>query len=119
MVWDLISDPFDDGRRYVQHERRFSLRFENGWTIEVKWGVSEMRPPAAADAPFPEEADHATVIVSDADRRVVVWDESNRAVGKSMDHSGHRERVPAREVLALIDDVATWPNDHLRVIDRS
>jgi hypothetical protein len=118
-VWDLISEPLDDGRCFVQHERGFSVPFETGWTVEVNWGVSEMQPPAAVDAPFSEEAEHATVTVSDSDRRVVVWDESNRAIGKSMDHSGERELVPAAEVLAIIEDVATWPSDQLRVIDRA
>jgi hypothetical protein len=118
-VWDVVSDPLPDGRRIVQHERGFFVPFESGWTVEVSWGVFEARRAAAVDAPFPDEAEHASVIVSDSDGRVVVWDESNRAVGKSLDHSGHRELVPADEVLAIIDDVATWPNDHLQVIDRS
>ncbi|HVE94880.1 MAG TPA: hypothetical protein VNB24_08180 [Acidimicrobiales bacterium] len=118
-VIDQVSEPFDDGRRWVLHVRGFTLPFENGWTVQVKWGNSQALPPRTAYEPPPEEAEHATtLVVTDRDGRVVVWDDAGRAVGKSLDHSGQREHVPAADVLLTIDDVATWPTDHLEILDR-
>lgn len=119
IVLDQISIPFDDGRRYVLHIRGFVLPFENGWTLQAKWSDCRLRPPETVHAPFREESDYATtVIVTDRDGRVVVWDDGGRAVGKSLDHSGHRDHVPAADVLTTIDDVATWPTNHLEILDR-
>ena len=111
---DLL-DTMPGGRRVEFRVRRFSLPFENGWTLQVSWGRG---PGAPADEPFEEEAEIATVVVNDRQDRVVVWDDTGRAVGKSLDHPGQQPDVPAARILELIDEVATWPTDHLPVIDR-
>ena len=103
------------GQNLEFHMRGFSLPFENGWTVAVMWGRG---PGIDPQTEFEEESDVATATVNHRDGRVVVWDESGRAIGKSMDHVGVRVDLPAPQILELIDEVATWPTDHLPIIDR-
>jgi len=113
MVHDFAAEP--DGRKFVSHIRAFSLPFENGWTVGVGWGGPQWDRPDE----FTEEAHAAaTLTVTDRDGRVVVWDDHDHAVGKSLDHPGVRHDVPAGQVLALIDQVAEWPTHYLPIMDR-
>ena len=104
----------DTGKRFVTHARIFKLPFENGWTVTVDWG----RQFAGSDEAFVEQPEAASVEVADRHGRVALWDEAGIAVGRSLDHVGKRHDVPAKEILRIIDEVATWPSEYLPILDR-
>ena len=105
-----------NGENLEFHMRGFSLPFENGWTVGVMWGRG---PGIDSRREFVEESEVATATVTHRDGRVVVWDEEGRPIGKSMDHVGIRGDLPAAQILVLIDEVESWPSDHLPIIDRN
>lgn len=105
----------DQVREILRSARGFSLPYENGWTVSVSWGRG---PGADPTDPFQEEVEAATVTITDRDGRVVVWSDDGSPAGKSLDHPGPRANVPARTILKIVDDVATWPTDHLDIVDR-
>lgn len=102
-------------RQVLLAARGFELPYENGWTVSVGWqkGFS-----LDADQSFEAEPEAAGVTITDRNGRIVVWDDAGSPIGKSLDHPGLRPDVPAAEILRIIDDVVTWPTDHLPVIDR-
>ena len=106
----------EHARIVESRQRSFDLPFENGWTMTVDWGRLWLR--VGRDVPFVEEPEAATVAVSDRDGRVVVWDETGSPLGKSLDHPGQLYEAPAARILDLVDAVASWPSDHLVVLDR-
>jgi len=106
----------EDGRRFESRTRLFALPFENGWTMKVEWGRDFAR--VDPENPFVEAAEAARVTISDRQAYEVMWDEVGRPVAKSLDRPGVRPDVPAREILELIDEVATWPTDYLPIVGR-
>ena len=112
---DLPQDIRKRVEGLLRQSRGFTLPYESGWSVHVQWGSGPLSDPNRV---FEEEVETATLTVTDRHGRVIVWDEKSRPCGKSLDHPGPRRDVPAREILQLIDEVATWSSDQWPIIDR-
>lgn len=114
---ELMKQITGRNREALLAARGFEMPYESGWTVGVMWENGSLS--LADDASFEAEQEVAGVTVTDRNGRVVVWDEGGTPIGKSLDHPGLRPDVPAEQILRIIDDVATWPTDHLPIIDRA
>lgn len=106
------SFPWAEGVDHADHvlgdgatwnERRFRLRFENGWLLSVVFGCGTYSDNHHSDRRglnFRDDVETVELAAWLADGEMVEWDEGDTVRGW----------VKADELLRLIDDMKDWPS---------